>query len=490
MDPLSIALASARAEVDADRPALIAEGEILHYAELAARVERLAGVLAREGVALGSRVALSAQSRVETVIAIHALLSLGATLVPVHPRLTEAEVAVLLADAAPDHVLREADLSARIAAGIEGSPSPPGAFEPETPLAMVYTSGTSGRPKGAVLSRRAFVASADASAASLGWEPSDRWLLCMPLCHVGGLSILTRCLLARRPVILVPRFEPRAVLAAIVRDRASILSVVPTMLAALLDEDRDGILPRLRAVLLGGAAAPPLLLEECGRRGVPALTTYGLTEACSQVTVQRPRSPYRPEPGSGTPLAGVALQITGDDGAALEPGSVGRIRIGGPTLMSGYFRGADRLLDPAVDAEGLFDTGDLGALDEAGRLHVHARRTDLIVTGGENVYPVEVEQCLEALPGVRRALVFGVPDARWGQVVACALELDGAGSSGEALFALLLSRLAAHKRPRLFCAVDALPLTGSGKLDRARAVERYRERLTLLGPLRPRETEG
>jgi o-succinylbenzoate---CoA ligase len=481
MDALSVTLA-ARSEDAAALPALIAEGQILSHAELAARVAARAAALARQGVARGSRVALSAQSHVETVIAIHALLELGATLLPLHPRLTEAEVTALLADAAPDLILREADLAAQSAALAEAKLPPPVAFDPETPLAMVYTSGTSGRPKGALLPRRAFLASAAGSAANLGWEPSDRWLICMPLCHVAGLSILIRCLLARRPVILVPRFDPRAVLAAIARDRATLLSVVPTMLAALLDEDRDGILRKLRGMLVGGAAAPPLLLEECARRGVPALTTYGLTEACSQVTVQRPRSPHLIERGSGAPLAGVDLQIAGDDGGALEPGAVGRIQIRGPVLMRGYFRGPDRPLDPAVDAQGFFDTGDVGSLDEAGRLSVHARRTDLIVTGGENVYPVEVEQCLEALPGVRRALCFGVPDARWGQVVACALELERPPPSAEALAIQLASRLASHKRPRLFCAVTALPLTGSGKLDRARAVERYGDRVRALSP--------
>src|SRR5262249_10497030 len=147
-------------------------------------------------------------------------------------------------------------------------------------------------------------------------------------------------------------------------------------------------------------AAPPALLEECARRGVPALTTYGLTEACSQVTCQRPRDPFTQEPGSGAPLPGVTLTITSDPGEPLPPGDVGRIRVRGPTLMHGYFRGPDHPLDPAVDEHGFFDTGDLGALDEAGRLHVHARRTDLIVTGGENVYPVEIEQRLATIPGV------------------------------------------------------------------------------------------
>jgi O-succinylbenzoic acid--CoA ligase len=466
------------------RPALLTEGNPIAYAELADHAERLAGDLTRAGVTPGERVALIAENRVETVIAVHALIELGATLVPIHPRLTPAEVDVVLADAAPARILREEELTARIAGAAKGSPLPPRCVDPEAPLAIVYTSGTSGRPKGAILSRRAFVASAAASALNLGWYEDDRWLLCMPLCHVGGLSILTRCLLARRPMILVPRFNPALVLAAIARDRATILSVVPTMLTALLEQDRGGILGRLRAVLLGGAAAPAVLLEECGRRGIPALTTYGLTEACSQVTAQRPRAPYRPEPGSGAPLAGVEIVIMGDDGASVPRGEVGRIRIRGPMLMSGYFRGPGKPPDPAVDAHGFFDPGDLGALDEEGRLHVHARRTDLIVTGGENVYPAEIEQCLESLPGVRRALVFGAPDERWGQVVACALELDPSSTESvgveEALVAVLPARLAPHKRPRLFCAVDELPLTGSGKLDRGGAFERYRDRLRPL----------
>ncbi len=157
---------------------------------------------------------------------------------------------------------------------------------------------------------------------------------------------------------------------------------------------------------------------------------------------------------------------------AVAPGVVGRILVRGPTLMDGYFRGEGQALDPARDAEGFFDTGDLGELDTSGALHVHARRSDLVVTGGENVYPVEVEQSLEALPGVRRALVFGVPDARWGQVVAAAFELSPGASLAD-LASPIAAALAPHKRPRLACAVETLPLTASGKLERAGVAERY-----------------
>lgn len=459
MDALSLAEAARDA---ADHPALFAGELVLTFADLEARARAFAGALAARGVAAGSRVAILAQNRVEAVIAVHALLALGAAIVPIHPRLTPAEVAIIVGDARPALTLREGDLDALLAEPPRAEPPWPAAIDPGAPLSIVYTSGTTGRPKGALLSRRAFLAGAAASAENLGWTAADRWLLCLPLCHIGGLSILTRCLAARRAVILEPRFDPDAVLAAIERRQATLLSVVPTMLAALLERDRHGVLARLRAVLSGGAATPWALLEECERRGVPALTTYGLTEACSQATSQAPRSPYVPERGSGRPLPGVELRVD----------HAGRIHLRGPTLMSGYFRGEGQAPDTSTFTDGWLDTGDLGELDEAGRLHVHARRTDLIVTGGENVYPLEIEQHLEALPGVRRALVFGVPDPRWGQLVAAAIEADAALDE-PALAAALAAQLAPHKRPRLLAVVPALAVTGSGKLVRAAAAERY-----------------
>jgi o-succinylbenzoate---CoA ligase len=455
-----LGLSAVVATKDASRPALIAGGVTYSFAELAARADRVRGALLREGVTPGARVAVISRNSVEAVLAVHALVDLGATLVPIHPRLTDAEAGALLADAAPVITLREPDLAA-LAAADAPAPGPPPPHDPASPLAMVYTSGTTGRPKGALLPRRAFVASAAASAQNLGWTDDDRWLCCMPICHVGGLSILTRCLLARRAVILEPRFDASATLAAVARERATLLSVVPTMLAALLERDDDNVLARLRAVLSGGAGTPFALLEACGRRGVPVITTYGLTEACSQVTAQRPSSPYLPARGSGEALAGVELRIVAPD-----DGGVGRIEVRGPALMSGYFRG------PPLPAGGWLDTGDLGALDEGGALHVHARRTDLVVTGGENVYPLEVEERLESIPGVRRALVFGVPDERWGQIVAAAIELSP-GTTLAQIAARAEAILASHKRPRRACAVAELPLTASGKLERARAPERY-----------------
>ncbi len=492
------------------RPALVTERAVWTFADVACLAAALAGRLEARGIVHASRgsdqrtsrVAFRASSSPETFLAIHTLAALGVTIVPIHPRLSPSEVAVLLDVTRPDHVLDEADLTlpspGEIRAAREAAPSrdagssrtvAPGArsrslAEGPPPFAIVSTSGTTGRPKGAVLSRRAILASAEASAQNLGWEEGDRWLLCMPLAHVGGLSIVTRCLIARRTVVMLPRFDARLVLDAIRAHHVTLLSVVPTMLHALLEADHDGALLLPRALLLGGAAAPPALLDECARRGVRALTTYGLTEACSQVTSQAPGDPSMRRAGSGAPLPGMEVRIVAEgslDLAPLAPRTVGSILVRGAALFDGYLR-PDGTLDPetAPRDSTFFATGDLGELDEEGQLFVHVRRTDLIVTGGENVYPVEVEQALERLPGVRRAAVFGVPDERWGQIVAAAIEPSpGTSPDARVLIDVLSTILAPHKHPRRWVFVDSLPLTPSGKLHRAGLA-------TLYGPvLRP-----
>ena len=464
-DGLSVINAAAEPEV-ADLPAIFEEGKPITYGQLGQRVERRAADLAARGVGVGSRVTLRATCEVETVVTFFALLELGATFVPIHPRLTEAEEQTLIDDVVPD-----VGLSGPLVERLSTNRSHRHATDLELPAAIVYTSGTTGRPKGAVLSRGAFVASARASEANLGWYSNDRWLVCMPLAHVGGLSILTRCLLARRAICLERRFDPDAVLRAIRRDAVTQMSVVPTMLDALLDADRDGSLACLRFVLVGGAAASPVLLERAAGRGLLALTTYGLTEACSQVTCQPLRLPGTTEPGSGRALAGIALRVMREDGGLAPAGEVGCIEIRGPNLMSGYFAGLDKPPTIPPTPDGWFGTGDLGALDESGRLFVCARRTDLIVTGGENVYPAEVEQVLEQAADVIGAVVFGVPDDRWGQIVAAAMVWKrNSLSDHERAMNVMVDvsrRLAPHKRPRLVAIVPALARTASGKIDRA-----------------------
>ena len=271
-------------------------------------------------------------------------------------------------------------------------------------------------------------------------------------------------------MVLLPRFDARSVLDAIVSERATLLSVVPTMLRALLDADERDAMSRPRVVLVGGAATPRSLLERCAERGVRALTTWGLTEACSQVTTQRyvPSAPFAVRDDSGAALGGAELSIVDEDGTPVETGAIGRILVRGPTVMTGYWGHPPRL------AEQWFDTGDLGSFDHERSLTISARRTDLIVTGGENVYPVEVEHSLCEIDGISAAMVFGVPDERWGQVVAAAIvrsrTIDDEARWLAETARLIAERVASHKRPRRVCVVDALPMRSTGKVDRAEGV--------------------
>lgn len=461
--PLSVLAAAAEVQ---GRAALLFDDRVLTYAELADAVARTAGSLAALRLPRGANVALRATSRPETVVAILALIELGIPFVPIHPRLRPAEVEVLLDDAQPARTFDD-DALDDLAHG-EPIARIPALSEDDAPLAILYTSGSTGRPKGAVLTRSAFLASARASEGNLGWRDDDRWLLCMPLCHTGGLSILTRCLSARRTVVLERAFQPGAIVDAIERTSTTLLSVVPTMLEALLAADRRGALARTRAILVGGAAAPIRLMQACADRQLRAITSYGLTETCSQIIAQSPAEALpRARPGSGKPLAEVELAIVNERGERLGAGEAGRIRVRGPMLMRGYL-GREPLAPGAW-----FETGDLGETNEQGELFVHARRTDLIVTGGENVYPVEVEQAIEGCGGVARALVFGVPDETWGQRVAAAIVLDRTRPADTgALREALVARLAPHKLPRLVCFPAELPVVTADKLDRAGAVAR------------------
>lgn len=424
-------------ELEARHPeetGLIDNGESYSYARLAE--------LAREQLAMlspNTRRSVVASSDVSTIARVLGLLAREEPLVLLHPRLSAHEHAELLASIADDEL-------------------------PAGCLAVLFTSGTRGRPKGVQLSRRAFLASARASRACLGWAPTDRWLLSLPLGHVGGLSVLTRCLLAQKPVVLP---EPGSGLdvarltRAVDTQRVTLLSVVPTQLERLLRAAWTPP-PHLRAVLLGGAAAPAPLVAQARAAGWPLLLTYGLTEACSQVATQRPG-----ETASGAPpLPGVELRI-----------SQGRIEIRGDMLLDRYL--PSRLHQTPLSADGWFRTSDIGELTAEGRLLVHGRADDVLITGGENVHPGEIEPVLEALPGVQEAIVFGVPDAQWGQLIAAAL-LGSRELNLEELRPLLHARLAPHRRPRQLAVLDRFAETPGGKRDRQATIRRARAQLMPL----------
>ncbi|HEY8075535.1 MAG TPA: AMP-binding protein [Labilithrix sp.] len=468
MDTAFSVLSAARERPSA--PAVVSSAGTLTYADVATMVRR-----ALPFVASADRrpIGVVATLRIETLVVLWAAFEAGVPVVLVHPRATAEERARLPASVGAERVIDETFTLDALPDAPAFVPSP---IDDEAALAIVFTSGTSGTPKGVHLSRRALRAATHASEQNLGWEDDDRWLLCMPIAHVGGMSVLLRCLAARKPVVLAPwTGKDGPLLDAIAAHRVSILSLVPTMLVRILESRPDyRFPPHVRAILLGGDATQPGLRAEAMRRGAPILTTYGLSEACAQVATQSPRDSDRGD-DVGRPLAGVELRIHD-----------GEIQVRGPTLMSGYVP-RDRWPSPFASG-GWFPTGDLGELDAHGRLHVRGRRTDRIITGGENVDPLEVERALTEMPGVAAACVFGVADERWGQRVAVAIvPRDPASPPAlEAVADHLDRTLATFKRPRAAVICAAFELNATGKVDRAKTAAAQATRLTEL----PRRGRG
>jgi len=413
-DPLSIADAARQAPAAL---AIATATRSLSFADCAARA-------AAAGV---PPLAIVATPSLETVIAVHAALAAHRPIALIHHRL-----------AAPDAAAQRA--------AVERTPLPSGT------AVVLFTSGSTGAARGVVLSRAALVAATEASARHLGWRDDDRWLLGLSLAHAGGLSIVVRCLAARRPIALCDHEFDRELVARQL-ERCTLASLVPTQLTALLDDEAWRPPAGLRAVLLGGAAAPRALLDRAAARGVRFLTTYGMTETFGQLATapaDRAGDPDAPL----VPLDGVAL-------ATGTPAAPAPITVRAPMLATGYLDGAR--IAPA------FTTADLGYLD-GGALYIAGRRDDVIITGGENVHPSAVEAVLAATPGVRAACAFGVADARWGQVVGAAIVVDDAFDA-RAAAAHWHAALAASARPRRLAICEALPQLPSGKVWRHAAAQ-------------------
>jgi O-succinylbenzoic acid--CoA ligase len=455
-----------------DRPALLTPSETLSHAALHARVEAAARRLVAHGLAPGATAALWDVNGADWVVAAHAVWRCGATLLPLSTRWTDAEAGAALQRLAPALVIGSAPFAARAEGlgrdamtheALHAGPQAetlPAMPVPDTPMAFLLTSGTSGAPKAASLSWRAMAASADAVSAATALALDDRWWLGMPFYHVGGLSALLRCCRAGAAAVIAAGFEPARTLQELTAQGVTVASFVPTMLEDLRAAKGDAPWPSaLRLAMLGGAAAPTALLEACPF----AMATYGLTEACSTVTLVRPDAAGDSRLSAGTPVPGVAVRILGPSGEALGPDEVGEIAVGGPTLMAGYV--GDDAATRAALAGGWLRTGDHGTLAADGSLRVLGRRTDLIVSGGENVYPAEVESALLAHPGVAAAAVVAVPHPRWGQTPFAFVVPRGAPDE-DALRAWLCERLARFKHPAGYAWRGALPLLGNGKVDR------------------------
>lgn len=474
MNDLVVDWLAHRASVMPDALALIDDDGEHTFATLDRRVDQVAGALAAAGVRRGGRIAMLSWNAPEVVELVHAAARLGATLVPLNARLGPAELAFQLRDAdislfvtdpALEDTARAAAAEAGLAApaGLPLAPSPGTPWERvEThasgdPALIMYTSGTTGAPKGVVLTYGNLFASAAGSAFNLGTLPGDRWLACMPLFHVGGLSIIIRSVIYGTCIVLHRQFDERLVSEALRTRQVTHVSVVAAMLQRLLEVDPDPCAPHVRVVMVGGGPVPPALLERAAALGYPVLQTYGMTETASQVATLSPADAITRLGSAGKPLVTTRLRVDA------PPGEAGEILVAGPVVTPGYFRRPEA--SAAAIRDGWLHTGDVGRLDDDGYLYVLDRRDDLIVSGGENVYPAEVEAALRRHPAVLDAAVVGLPHPVWGQAVAAAVVCEES-LAPEDLRQWLRGRLAAFKVPVRVERVASLPMTASGKVQR------------------------
>jgi malonyl-CoA/methylmalonyl-CoA synthetase len=453
-----------------ERPALAGGGRRLTWGELEAESARAAGRLHAAGLRTGERVLVSAGSSLALAVAHTACLRLGLVVVPANPAYRAAELAQLVADAEPRAALvDDAERAARL---VELAPAllvatpelalPDGpvpaldAVAPEAAALLAYTSGTTGRPKAALLSHGNLHATAEALRLAWRWTPEDRLVHALPLFHMHGLGVaLHGTLQAGASALLLPRFDPDGVLDAVVEEQATLFFAVPTMLHRLVEHPRAGVLARLRLLVSGSAAlAPDLYARIATRTGQAVLERYGMTE--TGMLASNPVEGRR-EPGTvGFPLPGVELRLAAS----------GEIEVRGPNVFRGYRNRPDANAE-AFAADGWFRTGDLGGLDEEGRLRIVGRVKELVISGGYNVHPREVEEALLAHPAVREVAVTGTPSPEWGEVVTAYLVSERAIGLPE-LRAHLAERLAAYKHPRIVHRVDALPRNALGKIERHR----------------------
>jgi O-succinylbenzoic acid--CoA ligase len=450
-------------------PAVIDGSTTWTWAELDARADTVAAGLVAAGLKPGARVALLARSSAPAIALLHGAGRVGVVVVPLNDRLAPAELTAFLTDMDVSHVVA-ADESLDVAQRLGRAVLPLSALmstqAPSAAAGRVYvsaravivaTSGTTGRAKGAILTWRALAASAEAWNQFL--PPATGWLASLSIAHVGGIGIVWRAALSGVPVVIPSGSDLAAQIAA---KPVSHVSLVAVQLARLLDATDNAPPPdALRAVLLGGGPIPPGLVLRALAAGWPVFPTYGMTETASGVTALAYSEAHDRPVSAGRPLPGAEIRISNP-----ESDGIGEIEVRGASLFSGYV-GAAGGAAAAISPKDWFRTGDLGSIDSAGYLTVSDRRLDLIISGGENVYPAEVEAVLLGHPAVADAGVVGRPNERWGSVPVAAIVLrPGATASDEEIRTHVADRLARFKVPMAFVRVSELPRIGAGKLDR------------------------
>lgn len=460
-----------------EAPALAFAGHCDSYAQLHARAEAAAALLWHGwGVRPGERLAWLGGNHAGQLVLLFALARIGAVLVPLNFRLAPPEWDGLVADCTPRHLVHD-DAWAEAAHALAGRcaltphhvaalqpaaqhPPAPRAGRPSSPVLLVFTSGTTGGPKAAVHTQANLLANMAIAAEVQRIVPADRVLTVLPLFHAGGLCIQTLpALHAGAQVLLHPRFDAGDTLACIAGDRPTLTLQVPATMKALVEHPQwEGTdLSCLRAVWAGSSLLPAPLIEAFHARGVPVCNVYGATET-GPVSIALPPARAMDHVGScGWPAPGVEVQLA----------EGGEVLLRGPNVVRHYWPEL-----PACDAQGWFHTGDLATCAADGSYTIVGRAKELIISGGENIHPAEIEAVLAEHPAVEECAAFGLPDAQWGEIVAAAVVLKpGAQADEQAMRDHLAARLARYKLPRRWLWLAALPKTALGKVQRKALAE-------------------
>ncbi|MGQ4618917.1 AMP-binding protein [Nocardia sp. R7R-8] len=488
-------LVERRAERQPTRTAIVHEGRHWSYGQLRERILATAQFLVRRGVGPGDRVVCFAENRPELLVALYACSRIGAVFAPVGIASTVEELTHVLDDLDPRVLLVSGETAERLAAQagpavtqyllapssgtvldalpeaatfpVEAAHRP----DPADPVLIVYTSGTSGRPKGVVLSHRALWFNSLNTLLGLDVVSDDVTLVNTPLSHTAALNTLAITTLHKGGTVVLDRgFEARRCLEQIRRHRVTTMFAVPSMLALMSQAEGfdDADLSSLRWILAGGAPTPPALVAEWSERGVPVLASFGMTEAGPSVSFRRTDDASGKSGSSGPPALLTDVRIVSAEGTDCAPGTVGNVRVRGPHLASGYWRNPEAT--SATFQSGWLDTGDRGYLDEDGDLCITGRSKDTIITGGENVDPAEVEHLIAQYPGVRDVAVVGRPHPVWGEIITAVLVAD-VEVTVEDLQEFLRPHLAKFKIPRVVETRSALPRSAVGKLLRRALTE-------------------
>ena len=482
------------AQLTPERTAISFPGRVLSYGALAGLVHQLASAMAASGLKRGNCVAYLGLNSAEMLALLFACARLGLLFMPLNWRLAGPEHRQMLGHCPPSLLFVEpqfiaqtdaylATLSPVIAVtfgqaqpgwtGYEDflaraagpAPQDPG-LDPATPLLICYTSGSTGKPKGVLLSQNALAWNAANCRQMHDLTQDDKILTTLPLFHVGGLNNLTTpALQTGCSVVLHAKFDAEATIEAIERERITLTVLVPAQLDMMMASPRwrSADLSSLRMISTGSTIVPARIIRAVHARGVPLVQIYGATETCPIAACLKAQDAERKAGSAGKAAAHCELRIVDDSGKAVTQGAIGEILVRGPNLMSGYWRAPQETAAALVD--GWFHSGDMGHLDAEGYLYVDGRRKEMIISGGENIYPAEIENLLAECQDIAEASVVGRPDERWGEVVvAVVAPKAGHTLTPAAVLQLLEGRIARFKHPKEVVFVGELPKTALGKV--------------------------